>query len=455
MISLEGFAESLKKEIDSESYTNESKIFSENASAKPGSFIGKIGGFFKSKSVKSSDSGSSSQIKSAEGLPEVINKYKFYYKNVKEGETGYIDVPKDGFPPYIRQDLWKKILSLPQGYTILYQFMKDTRRFESNKQVSLDIPRCHKQNLLLTSSLGRFRLETILKLWLSKNNGIKYSQGLDSIAAVCISLYEDDESAAYFSFCQIISKYLLQVLKNEHLIGNFLLVLRNLISFLDPILANHLNQNNINPEMYATSWLLTLYSRKLYLDNFSLSSVYVLWDLLLQKPPEFMFVVAYAILQQFREKLMENTQNEIIGFLSGLNCKIDLEKCIQDSLEYFEQFPIGICKIAYPEPGQSEWEKELPFEVAQATRVPLISMQDCEKISEDYIVVDTRSLEDYNKLRINGSISLPVKLGNVQDILPSIKLTQAQLQAMKEHGKNKTIILLGDKSLSAHSVMFM
>lgn len=450
---MEGLAEGCKKETDSESFTNESKIYSENFSAKHGSFIGKIGGFFKSKSAKSSDSGSSSQAKTSENLPDAINKLKFYCKSVKNNSDDYIEVPKEGFPYCLRQDLWEKILNFPASYPFLYQFMKETQKFELNKQISLDIPRCHKQNLLLTSFLGRSRLETILKLWLSKNNGIKYSQGLDSIAAVCISLFEDNEPAAYFAFCKIVSKYLLQVLKNEELIGNFLLVLRNLVSFLDPVLANHLNSNNINPEMYATSWLLTLYSRKVYVDNFSLNSVYVLWDLLLQKPPEFMFVVAYAILQQFREELLKNMQNEIIGFLSGLNCKIDLEKCIQDSLEYFEQFPIGICKIAYPKQGQSEWEKELPFELAQATRVPLISMQDCEKIKDDYIIVDTRSLEDYNKLRINGSISLPVKLGNIQGIIPSIKLTQAQLQAMKEHGKNKTIILLGDNSLSAHSVM--
>jgi hypothetical protein len=453
-IQLDSLSLDCKKEQDSESFTTEGKIFSDTQPARPGSIIGKLGGLFTSKSVKSSDSGSSSRPKLAvsDHFSEVLTRFRSCFNFLHSVKPEFLEVTKEGFPAPLRGSIWQKLLDLPAGYSHLYDFLKDSRKIEMNKQISLDIPRCHKNNLLLISTLGKSRLETILKIWILHNNGIRYSQGLDSIAGICVILYEDDEAAAFFSFKSIISKYLLPILIHEDLVGNFLLILRNLVSFLDPVLANHLHSNHINPEMYATSWLLTLYSRIDYLDNFPLASVLVLWDLLLQKPPEMVFIVAFAILQQFREDLLENEQNEIIGFLAGINMKIDLEKCISESLSYFDDVPLGVCRLSFPKDGQAEWEKEVSVDLAQATRSPLINMKDCEMIKGEYLIVDTRPVEDYKVFMISGSINLPVKIGSNQGVLPSIKLTHAQLQGLKEHGKGKTIILVGDSTLTAHSV---
>lgn len=451
IIHLENFAHECKKELDCGS-SAENKGQSENLSVKQGSIIGKITGIFVSKSVKSSDSGSTSRSKPPDRFSEFITRYKSYSAFINISPVSFIPVPSDGFPVPLRNEIWKKLLNIPPGYHHCYTLLKETTQLESNKQISLDIPRCHKHNLFLSSSSGRATLELLLKVWVSQTNRIKYSQGLDSIAATCLILYESDEAAAYYTFSSIICKYLLPVLINEDLVGNYLLILRNLVSFLDPVLANHLHSHNINPEMYATSWLLTLYSRNSYSDNFPLSSVFVIWDLLLQQPPEFSFVVAYSILQQFRDELLAGGQNEIIGFLSGINLKIDLEKCIEDSLAGLQVVPLGICRLVTGGGGKDVWEKELSLDLAQATRVPLINMRDCEEIKDDYLIVDTRSVEDYKSFMINGSVNLPVKIGNTSGVLPSIKLTHAQLQGLKDHSAGKTIILVGDQGLAVHSV---
>lgn len=127
---------------------------------------------------------------------------------------------------------------------------------------------------------------------------------------------------------------------------------------------------------------------------------------------------------------------------------------MKDSLELAEKVPLGICRLVFSNDPLRPWLKELPLELAQATRSPMISLDECLKLSHDALFVDTRSSEEYSKLRVNGSVNLPLKTGNDSGILPTIKLTQMQLQGLKTHAKGKIIILIGDSSLKAHSVIF-
>lgn len=452
-INIEGLLQEIKKDRDTDTTTVQSKLFSDEITVKPESFMGKITTIFRSKSAKSTHSESSMRSKNSENFNSFYKKYKSLVGKLRNGFEEFIQVGSEGFPHCVRQALWKKILKIPCGYLQSYEFLYCTRQIEQNKQISLDIPRCHQYNLFLSSVAGKKYLESLLKLWFSQHVGVKYSQGLDSIAAVCVCCFEQDKAAAYHSFDKIVQKYLLKVIVHEEFIGNFLLILRNLVSFIDPVLSQHMNAHNINPEMYATSWLLTLYSRKRYLDVFSLASVCVLWDLLLQKPAEFMFFIAFSILQQFRIEILENSQSEIITMFSGINGHIDLEKCMKDALEVFERTPAGICELVYPKAEGKVWEKELELEIAQASRAPMISLESCSQISQDLVFVDTRASEEYNKLRVSGSINLPLKTGNDSSVLPTIKLTQAQLQGLKTHAKGKVIVLIGDNSLRAHSVI--
>ena len=176
---------------------------------------------------------------------------------------------------------------------------------------------------------------------------------------------------------------------------------------------------------------------------------------MLQKPQEFIFFIAFSILLQFRKEILESTQSDIITLFSGINGHIDLDRCMKDALECAERTPLGICSLIYPGTSHKPWDKELPLEIAQATRSPIISLEDCSKISQELLFVDTRPSEEYNSLRIGGSINLPLKTGSDSGILPTIKLTQAQLQGLKSHAKGKVIVLIGDNTLKANSVIYI
>ena len=152
---------------------------------------------------------------------------------------------------------------------------------------------------------------------------------------------------------------------------------------------------------------------------------------------------------------MEHTQSDIITLFSEINKYINLEKCMKDALDYLDKIPLAICRLVYPGTSEKIWEKELPLEIAQATRSPMVLLKDIIKQSLDIIFVDTRTSEEYNKLRVSGSINLPIKTGNDSGTLPTIKLTQAQLEGLKNHAKGKVIVLIGDGSLKANSVWFI
>lgn len=71
---------------------------------------------------------------------------------------------KDGILSSLRSEAWKKIIDIKPSYKALYGFYNSIRIPVPNKQISLDIPRCHQYHSFLASSYGKKKLENILKL---------------------------------------------------------------------------------------------------------------------------------------------------------------------------------------------------------------------------------------------------------------------------------------------------
>ena len=72
-----------------------------------------------------------------------------------------------------------------------------------DRQIELDLPRCHPYHPLICSNQGRSCMKRILKAWvLSETGSHVYWQGLDSILAPFVTLFKDEVS----SFMLIINK---------------------------------------------------------------------------------------------------------------------------------------------------------------------------------------------------------------------------------------------------------
>ena len=236
--------ESEQIEVSDFSSFTQDKNLSEGVYARSESFFGKLGSVFKSKSVKSLESEDSSKS---------VNTFLDKLKKFKE----FADKPP--FPSPLRASIYKKLLDCDQP-ELLYSFYESFRLNSSEKQISVDIPRCHQYHLFLSSESGKHKLKKVVKTWASNHPNVKYSQGIDSIAAGFLCLFEKEEQA-YFCTDKMIQKYLLESLEQDQVGFKMLLLFRNLLNFVDPLLGQHLHKEGILPEMYASPWIFTLFAR--------------------------------------------------------------------------------------------------------------------------------------------------------------------------------------------------
>ncbi|KAJ3094005.1 hypothetical protein HK100_006319, partial [Physocladia obscura] len=113
-------------------------------------------------------------------------------------------------PPLLRGIIWTCLLGINPDVTVEYDFIDKTQTTPADRQLELDIPRCHQYNELLSSQQeGHMKLSRILKAWVITEaaNGNVYWQGLDSLLAPFVALNFTNEGRAYVSFKAFTRKY--------------------------------------------------------------------------------------------------------------------------------------------------------------------------------------------------------------------------------------------------------
>ncbi|ELW64115.1 TBC domain-containing protein kinase-like protein [Tupaia chinensis] len=207
---------------------------------------------------------------------------------------------------------------------------KDTP-IPTDRQIEVDIPRCHQYDELLSSPEGHAKFRRVLKAWVVSHPDLVYWQGLDSLCAPFLYLNFNNEALAYACMSAFIPKYLYNFFlkDNSHVIQEYLTVFSQMIAFHDPELSNHLNEIGFIPDLYAIPWFLTMFTHV-----FPLHKIFHLWDTLLLGNSSFPFCIGVAILQQLRDRLLANGFNECILLFSDLP-EIDIERCVRESINLF------------------------------------------------------------------------------------------------------------------------
>ncbi|XP_019485638.1 PREDICTED: TBC domain-containing protein kinase-like protein, partial [Hipposideros armiger] len=247
---------------------------------------------------------------------------------------------------------------------------KDTP-IPTDRQIEVDIPRCHQYDELLSSPEGHAKFRRVLKAWVVSHPDLVYWQGnftfqflrlflnqsnlphsnssneLSAAATLPLIIRERDteyqlnriilfdrllkESLAYACMSAFIPKYLYNFFlkDNSHVIQEYLTVFSQMIAFHDPELSNHLNEIGFIPDLYAIPWFLTMFTHV-----FPLHKIFHLWDTLLLGNSSFPFCIGVAILQQLRDRLLANGFNECILLFSDLP-EIDIERCVRESINLF------------------------------------------------------------------------------------------------------------------------
>uniref|UniRef100_A0A667XXS5 TBC domain-containing protein kinase-like protein n=1 Tax=Myripristis murdjan TaxID=586833 RepID=A0A667XXS5_9TELE len=345
-------------------------------------------------------------------------------------------------PPLIRGLAWAALLGIEGDIQAKYDSIDKDTPIPTDRQIEVDIPRCHQYDELLSSPQGHIKFRRVLKAWVVSHPDLVYWQGLDSLCAPFLYLNFNNEALAYACMSAFIPKYLYNFFlkDNSHVIQEYLTVFSQMIAFHDPELSNHLNEIGFIPDLYAIPWFLTMFTHV-----FPLHKIFHLWDTLLLGNSSFPFCIGVAILQQLRDRLLANGFNECILLFSDLP-EIDIEKCVRESINLFCWTPKsatyrqhaqppkaagdnGYGKTAtyyssdYQDMPKTDLSREpLALSDLKAEVSPRVSAEDlidlCElspggstkrtKASKPKIVaVDIRSVEDFSRGHISGSINIP------------------------------------------------
>ncbi|KAJ3330197.1 hypothetical protein HDU76_006214 [Blyttiomyces sp. JEL0837] len=206
-------------------------------------------------------------------------------------------------PPNLRGKIWAALLGVYGVSEAGYDAIDKENETPTDRQLDLDIPRCHQYNELLSSQVGHGKLRRILKTWINTEEG------------------------------QLV--YWQEFLKanNSDAIQKAMIKFKILISFLDCTLSTFLHSLGITPEMFAIPWFITMFSHL-----FPLDKVYHLWDTFLTGPSDLYIYAGYAILIQLRDALLGKDFSGCMLLFSELP-SIDVEKCVTDAVLAYQEIP--------------------------------------------------------------------------------------------------------------------
>ncbi|XP_071521409.1 TBC domain-containing protein kinase-like protein [Panulirus ornatus] len=218
-------------------------------------------------------------------------------------------------PPFYRALVWAALLNADGAVGYTYQQIDKETPTPTDRQIEVDIPRCHQYDELLSSPQGHAKFTRVLKAWVVSHPHLVYWQGLDSLCAPFLYLNFNNEALAYACLSRFISKYLHKFFlrDNSAVIQEYLAKFSHMIAFHDPQLFNHLDNIGFIPELYAIPWFLTMYTHV-----FPLQKIFLLWDTLLLGEASLPLCIGVALLRQLKDRLLQFGFNECILLFSDM-----------------------------------------------------------------------------------------------------------------------------------------
>ncbi|XP_014670716.1 PREDICTED: LOW QUALITY PROTEIN: TBC domain-containing protein kinase-like protein [Priapulus caudatus] len=358
------------------------------------------------------------------------------YKRSQIWREARVDIP-----PLVRPYVWATLLDIEGDVRACYDAIDKRTATATDRQIEVDIPRCHQYNELLSSPESHGKFKRVLKAWVISHPQYVYWQGLDSLCASFIYLNFNDEALAYACMTNFINKYLHKFFMKDNaaVIQEYLAVFSHMIAFHDPDVSNHLDTIGFIPELYAIPWFLTMYAHV-----FPLHKIFHLWDTLLLGDSSLPLFIGVAILKQLRTNLLSFGFNECILVFSDLP-EIDMEKCVQASIHFFRSTPKSATFRQHARPktkgeksgeGRALYTKDaLPLADSEGERCAPVSARDlfepwcgsrpprpppadppparstiqhpARPGALPVLVIDVRLSEDYLRGTVPGAVNIP------------------------------------------------
>lgn len=329
-------------------------------------------------------------------------------------------------PPMLRAEIWAAILNVPApaAGAKLYAEIDKESEGPADRQIDLDVPRCHQYHELLSSPEGHYKLKRVLKAWVKYNPNFGYWQGVDSFLAPFLVQNFNDEARAFWCLQRAVEKFSRNLFDREQSVylQEHLQIFKQLLSYHDPQLSMHLNEIGFQPALYAIPWFLTLFTQ-----FFSLDQIARLWDRVLLSSSQLPFYLAYSMMKQLREIILPLDFNACILLFSSLP-GVDIDAFIYEAKLVAQNTPLTITEPNYKmqrsadgdgaettapkfAPNQQRvdawWDVQVPLEELQAELFPRISFTDLVNPGHfKYVILDIRSPSAFETRSVPSSINL-------------------------------------------------
>ncbi|EGR34789.1 rab-like gtpase activating protein, putative [Ichthyophthirius multifiliis] len=222
--------------------------------------------------------------------------------------------------------VWLKILKTDQvktNYIELKNKIAMNQKHDSIEEtINLDVNRSLHMH---SDKINPNQLQSLLRVFAYYNADISYCQGMNYIAGF-LYLNILDEAETYKAFETVMNSYFSLLLTDnfEYLKVVFYQIERLLSIFL-PELEQHLKQQNVYSNYYATGWLITIFSCVFqYTKNSFL--LCTIWDFFLCEGWKGFFKCLLWVLKFIQPKLMKMDFDELLHCMSEL-IKSDIFIC--------------------------------------------------------------------------------------------------------------------------------
>ncbi|KAI6226486.1 hypothetical protein M3Y99_01287500 [Aphelenchoides fujianensis] len=352
----------------------------------------------------------------------------------------FFEATKD-IPPVYRGEIWAALLDVTQEEAEAEFAQCDCISEQaSDRQLQVDIPRCHQYDELMATPAAHYKLKQILKSWLSCEKKYVYWQGLDSLAAPFLHLNFNNIPMSFACFRRFIKRYLHGFFyrDNSVVIQEYLSVFMQLIAFTDAQLYDHLKELDFHPELFSIPWFLTSFAHVL-----PLHKLFHLWDSMLLADSSFPIFVGVAILGHLRNSLMNAQFNDAILLFSDLP-DVPIDSIVTNSWKLYNSVPVGCVarihcsthvrkKFPLGKTHRYNWQ-ECPCPPVYST--DLLPMMKTESV----LMIDLRPEFIHNKQPIPGSISCCFEVNEYSTEV----FTQTVGSAVEAAFKNQHTICLFD-----------
>ncbi|XP_021101110.1 TBC domain-containing protein kinase-like protein isoform X4 [Heterocephalus glaber] len=351
------------------------------------------------------------------------------YKKNQIWKEARVDIP-----PLMRGLTWAALLGVEGAIHAKYDAIDKDTPIPTDRQIEVDIPRCHQYDELLSSPEGHAKFRRVLKAWVVSHPDLVYWQGLDSLCAPFLYLNFNNEALAYACMSAFIPKYLYNFFlkDNSHVIQEYLTVFSQMIAFHDPELSNHLNEIGFIPDLYAIPWFLTMFTQ-IDIERCVRESINL-----------FCWTPKSATYRQHAQPPKPPSDS------GGL----------RSSAPYFS--------VECTEPPKTDLSREsIPLNDLKSEVSPRISAEDLIDLCEltvtghfrtptrktksskpKLLVVDTRSSEDFTRGHISSSINIPFSAAFTAEG----ELAQGPFTTTLQSLKGKVIVIVGN--VAKHTAEF-